>query len=151
MVEGIEPGLGEDAKAIVPVREFRPEPFSRTKSEWAADGNRQQIIRNVSVSTTATLFTVPIGQTLFITSAYVSLLDPATLDSGNSVGLEIGTQRNKLLVCTASSTINTTGNSGNVGNIANNFPMPIRVEQGDIVRVVGGGLSIEAGFQGYLE
>lgn len=56
---------------VVPeqTREYRPEPFGLTKNEWAVDNRELITISNSRSSAgTTTLYVVPSGKTLYVTS-----------------------------------------------------------------------------------
>lgn len=149
MVDELDPGLGESPVIPEPIREFRPEPFMQTKAEWAAD-NREQILAHDSFSSTTTIYTVPNGRVLYITSASMALLDPVSLDTGQNASMEIGARRARILTVSSGTGLHPTPDVPYGGSISITYPMPIKVRSGEFIRVVTSASTV-ACFQGYLE
>jgi len=145
---------------VVPpfVREFRPEPFSLTKSEWAAD-NRELVRRNSSRGSagSTTLFTVPNNKTLYITNSYVSLV---IISSGaafiiGAINVEGGSTGadNGNIISAISSNISTSTGVRLGQNISISHQMPVKVRGNEVVFLTldTAGASVLGGFVGYLE
>lgn len=103
-----------------------------------------------SVAGLATIFTVPENKTLYITTAWISWSSEATGATTNS---------NFAIVVQASAATNTILQSrkpavnGIHGGLATPYPMPIKVESGQPVLLVGGLSAADAvtsGFTGFL-
>jgi len=133
--------LGSD----VPLREDiikRPIEFVKTWVEWSAK-NRLQINKSKGVS--GLIFTVPDNNTLWITTAFCSLIE--TSGSAESA-VEIGSSGGSGIVKLISASSTATGE----GNNAISFPMPIKVEQKLQVRAVSNGTTAGTwGFTGFVE
>ena len=158
-VKGISSDLGDGNVSPLPVREFRPEPFVLTKTEWAAD-NREPIFRRKRILATNTiLFQVPKGKTLYITNAFMTGQNPtATVDFcriyiGGITGAAASdsTDENTILMLEL-------GLSSNVGetrggtSIVISYPMPIKVSlESAVVADRDQAATTQAGFIGYLE
>jgi len=121
----------------------RPREYWPTVSEWVSDGKAEQIIINNSASGgTYSMYEVPANFTLFITSA--SLTQSST--GGAEVKMFIGEDsglRNFLACRLAQAGENA---------VSNSFPMPLRVNSGENVRIraSGAGNTAFGTFQGFL-
>ena len=138
MVDVLNADLGESNVVPVPTREFRPEPFTPTKSEWAAD-NREVVIDNIRSS--GALFTVPNNKILYITHIYLSGSQIAAANANASISID-GKRILRLFLGALTGTTDS-------GHLAFSFTMPIKVRQN--VTFNNGISNAEGGFVGYLE
>lgn len=109
----------------------------------ATAGTREQISRRIQSA--GTLFVVPPGKVLYITSAYIS----STVNSITNGVLTIGIDNAVFLatVIIVDATIPVSQES-----LALSFPTPLKVETGSLVRTTATNLqAIQAGFTGFLE
>lgn len=143
--QGEEVSLEEDILKTAR-REFFP-----TKGEWVADKKEQIVKGAVSITGVATILTVPKNKTLFITSASLHLRYDG-IGAGITAELRVrGTLRPNLLA------IGVFHQLPYDSSVSNTFPMPIKVNEGEVVEVKGGqvapsALSIATGsISGWLE
>lgn len=105
----------------------KPVEFVNSWVEWSAQ-NREQILRqNAATSGTATIFTVPAENTLWITS--IQLSGTKTGITGTFSTLEI---ENRTTLASL-----TFVNAGDNNSTTISFPMPIKVEGGERIVVQG--------------
>ena len=150
--------LGESSVVPPFVREFRPEPFSLTKSEWAAD-NRERAIGtgNRGSAGSTTMFTVPNGKTLYITNSFLSLTNTGggaafLVAAINIKGGATGSNDGNIISIQGTNLSTFTGiRQGE--HLALSYPMPIKVGANEAVHVTisAAGASVLGGFVGYLE
>lgn len=131
-------------RAKIQSRRQQIERYSSTWSEWAAQ-NFDQVLGNgvVTDGTITTIFTVPAGVTLYITSAYLSI-ESHSVTQRRADMLETGTQDLVLQVACA-------GNDSNSNST--NFTQPLIVRQGETIDIVPSVLLADAtvvgGFHGF--
>ena len=128
----------------------QPTEFVRNWIEWVTE-NRVQIIRDVTEGTSSSvLFTVPKGETLFITTAEIS--GTMTSTSGiNSRHADISitsiggaVERRIIIVQFDASALASSSNSLS-------FPMPIMVEENKSVRIdITSTMRASGGFTGFV-
>ena len=122
--------LGESPIALTEdVVKKKPLVVSPTFMEWVADGNVEQITQARSNTLADTLYIVPDNFTLFITSAFVSASCTTGAPSNRSAILTIDGDEEGKAILFASITGGYTS-----ANNAISFPMPFKVNSGQIVR-----------------
>ena len=129
-----------------PLREF-----SATFSEWAAD-NVEQIWITDRVTSGRVLYTVPENFTLFITSGFIAGHSTAVGGTHGDLRLQFGTA-SKLFIIVACTVDHHTTAVGTASSMALSFPMPLKINQGEIVEIAITGVSnpfVVAGFTGFL-
>lgn len=139
-------GLGDSDVALRENILKKPVEFVKTWIEWSAI-NRQQILRSNSIIGDTTIFTVPKGFDLFITSATASISGPG----GQAVFLEIRDGSNFI---TRLIGVFSQGVNGGVLSNSVTFPMPVKVESGQNLFHNGvslGSLFEFTSFAGWLE
>jgi len=129
----------------------QPTEFVKTWSQWAAQ-NRKEFTAAVGVTdiTTKDFDTVDDGTTLYITSAYINI--------ANSGAAGVFPMQASLTIRNAgggvvSEFLSINCGSGGNNNISVTFPTPIRLDQGQFVRLQGFDLGTQAsaGIFGWLE
>ena len=105
----------------------QPLLFFRTWSEWATENSLKQEIIRVSRfgGGTFTAVTVPKNQTFFLTSAMISLRTGTNL-STLSLGIPQFTDAEILQLTVGSSSVD---------SISLSFPMPLRINEGETIRI----------------
>lgn len=133
--------------------EVRPKPFVQSWAEWAADGNRQQVLEDeflLPADTFKDFFTVPDGFTLMVTSAWLHYHGLAGFTPSGDIFLHggnngVGTVLLKLTGEGAS-------NQDSFPSISLTFNMPMAINAGNAVRLFSGSsVQVVGGFQGWLE
>lgn len=123
--------------------------FSTSWIEWAAQ-NFEQVFQKTTASS-GTFFTTPERKTLYITSAWIAYSDLAVGTTSNSeYVLSIGSAGTATSSFLSLSKPNVNGDNG---AISINFPMPIKVESNQVVRLTGGTSAahqVTAGFIGFF-
>jgi len=121
--------------------------FIKTWAEWQADHAELIVIDRASTSGgAATIFTVPVNNTLYITGAYVG--GKVELVVAGSVGIHIRVVSLPRVIINAQFAGNSLDNSG---NNALSYPMPIKVEAEQVVIISSSTqVSGEGGFIGFL-
>lgn len=117
-----------------------------------------QIIKSSdSLAADTTLYTVPAGKTLYITSAWVTGINADSTEGIISTGIEVddGTGVYVRLVGWKATNDDGTGDNDSFG-MSNSFPIPVKVLAGDIVRLryhkVGTATCpVDCGFTGWVE
>lgn len=121
-----------------------PRQFFPTVKEWAADGNTEQIIVSNASNGNVTLYTVPDGFTLFITSAWVTCQCIAAGPSARRALVSIGPEGKDIVG--ASITGQAEANSN-----ALTYSMPLAVTSGiSIFGLTTSNSTGRWGFQGFL-
>lgn len=106
-------------------------------------GTREQISRRIQSA--GTLFTVPAGKVLYITSAYISSTVNAITNGVLTIGIDNAVFLATVIIVDA--TIPVAQES-----LALAFQTPLRVNAGSLVRTTATNLqAIQAGFTGFLE
>jgi len=121
--------------------------FIKTWSEWASQNEERAIANSFLVNNnTKTIFTVPKGKTLFITSAYLAIENHGATSTARTAVLVEAASFNEILSITAA------GTSSNAHSL--NFTHPIKIEEEEIIQLVpdSGFASARAvaGFRGFL-
>ncbi len=120
--------------------------FEATFSEWASD-NVEQIIENRD--TTGTMFDVPKNFTLFVTSAWITLMASSGANSSGFARIMV-LNNTKVLLGVRARNFSTAPSPQN-SSMALSFPMPIKVERGDVDFLLSGTeFRGVAGFTGFL-
>lgn len=123
--------------------------FVKSWVEFAAD-NFERVLQKTTAST-GTFFTVPDRKTLYITSAWIAFSDLAAGATSNSeYVLSIGSASSAVSAFLSLSKPNVNEDNG---AISSTYPMPIKVESDQVVRLTGGTSAahqITAGFTGFL-
>jgi len=122
-------------------RREQKEKYSPTWQEWAVQ-NGEQIFASDSQAGTGTtiLRTVPDDKILFISSAWISAIHEGV--AGTDIVCNLESQGKRIL------TILLDQNEG--GQLALSFPMPLRIEGGQTVNIIVGGVAEAfAGFVGF--
>jgi hypothetical protein len=149
MVDGVVDTLGSSNVPAEESKEFRPQEFVKTWSEWAVQ-NREQLIRTATRtgSGNTTMYSVPVGRKLIITAAWVSGRAVAT--AGRSVifvtnkGFPGGVDKFTLIDAELAV------NSNNSNSISLSQPIIVDAED-DIVLSTGATQTGFGGFVGWLE
>lgn len=137
-IKVFKPPIGYSKAADTP-REQKKEFFS-SWAEWAAQ-NKEMIIRSTSSTANATIYTVPDGQTLFITEAHVAV----TSGSINNSSLTIYVRS------TGETLLGVSARLKSEGAVSLSFRTPVRVEGGEIIATsVSQPSIVSAGFVGFL-
>jgi len=112
-------------------------------------GTREQIARDgQSTGTNNTLFTVPTGRVLYITSAFLTIAKDVTSNDSGLAIIRVDATRDIVLLAIRTQPDVTLNESVSIS-----FPTPIRVEVGDRVRVLGDANNTitHGGFVGFVE
>lgn len=146
-------GLGEGKDSLEFREELRPKPFVQTWAEWAADGNREQILRSAAFcgQSSTELFEVPIGNSLMITSAFIHShqITPISPTGQQTLFIDIGNGQGELI-----GTVNDLGSSRDFSDgMSITFHMPIKVDETRkiILQNASGDGCLTGGFHGWLE
>ena len=149
----VEAELGKSAVVPPFVREFRPEPFSLTKSEWAAD-NREFVQISGGQTGSGNVFTVPEGnKNFYITNASLTSFNASTVSaSGGAMRIANASGTTRVGIIFIQLPIAIVGAVAPITSISQAFNMPIKAMGGEIIRITGGA-SVTSGFaiHGYLE
>lgn len=123
--------------------------FYPTWAEWAAKNREQVMVAELSSSASdEVIYTVPEEFNLFITSAFISISKDADAVGGISTArLMINTTQQQIFA------IRVTRDRAGYINLSNSFPMPLKLNAGDVLIVRNPYASSDtfAGFQGFLE
>lgn len=143
------PDFVEKQKAIA----LQRERFTPTRTEFSARPIRRQVTKSDLILDTAaqtnTMFTVPVGQILFIHSAYLNVESRQVNKTTNLMRIPaLGTDDQDILQCTCASTPDS-------NSIVMLFPGGLRVEAGAVIQHISSSpfltSSARAGFFGTLE
>lgn len=115
----------------------KPVEFVRSWIEWTSE-NRQQIIR--TAFSPGTLFTVPDNNTLWITSAYVSANNSTVGDQAVTLSITNNFQILRMRI----------QNTADSNSLSSSFPMPIKVEEGQVIALSSNATNSTAGFTGFI-
>ena len=109
----------------------QPLLFFRTWAEWATENSTRQFIEKVSRfgAGSIVILTVPENQTFFLTSAMISL-SAGTSSSTLFLGIPQFTDAEILQI---------TVFSGRTDSISLSFPMPLKINQGEQLRITNTG------------
>jgi len=133
----------EDDILKAPIRQFFP-----TFAEWSAE-NREQVVEDSGAASGTDFFTVPVNQTFYLTSCYVSANGSGT--GAGIVLIRYGAASTRKVLIHAAFGASPSGSSG-AGMNSLNFSKPLKVESGDgfeIVHQNAGNVSV--GIQGWIQ
>jgi len=130
----VKTNLGKSRVVPPSVREFRPEPFVLTKSEWAAD-NREQVMERANFLTTTNsggtdIFTVPEGKTLYVIAANVSGASNETVAGSTPEVRIILSGNSDIRLIQVALTLTPSSNAASI-----TYSMPLKFRAGDTLRL----------------
>jgi len=145
----VDPFQGSD----IPLSEDilkKPVDFVKTWQEWAAD-NREQVIRHIqafSTTSVLTVFTVPNRNTFFLTGFNFHYLIPAAFGSSAFISTVRITNPISIMAVLG----NNSAKELTSGAIAQDFTMPIKLEEGTSITLQNSstGITSEVTIFGFL-
>lgn len=135
------------------VLEPRQREFFPTFAEWASDGNIEQVTQTFDLGTT--FYTVPKNHTLFVTSVFLNGAEGGNVSGHAVVEMVLSNppNNNDRFIFLSIRVDHTAGQHGGADSLSLSFPMPIRVEQDEIVNFLQGGFDtplVKGAFSGFL-